>query len=121
MHSELEKQTIAVVDRQLEAYNARNITAFSATYHDDVEVFSETEGLLYQGKSLLVERYGNKFTRLTYLHATSLNRIVHGQFLIDYELAESSSLASKIIDRSVKVVATYEVCEGLIKRVRFIY
>ncbi|WP_104401652.1 nuclear transport factor 2 family protein [Vibrio penaeicida] len=119
MHTETEQLTIAIVDRQLDAYNARDIDAFAATYHEDVEIHSFSKGLQYTGRDTLIERYGKKFASLTYLNATSLKRIVHDRFLVDHELAESSSLASGEVETSLKVIAAYEVEDGLIKRVTF--
>ncbi|CCN73755.1 nuclear transport factor 2 family protein [Vibrio nigripulchritudo] len=119
MHTETELATIAIVDQQLDAYNARDIEAFAATYHDDVEIHSFSQGLMYKGKDTLIERYGKKFASLNYLNASSLKRIVHDRFLVDHELAESSSLPSCEVENSVKVIAAYEVVDGLIKRVTF--
>ncbi|MDP2562819.1 nuclear transport factor 2 family protein [Psychrobium sp. 1_MG-2023] len=119
MPTDIEVTACAIIDQQLDAYNARDITAFAATYHDDVEIYSFSTGLVYQGKDELIKRYGNKFSSLTYLRATSLKRIVHDRFIVDHELAESSSQASGEVDRSIKVVAAYEVIDGLIKRVTF--
>ena len=122
MHSDYtaeELATISLIDQQLEAYNARDIVAFAATYHDDIEVFTLAGGLQYQGKDNLMAKYGAKFAELKYLHARSLTRIVQGQYLVDHELAESASEDKDKIDRSVKVIAAYEVENGLIRRVTF--
>ena len=117
--TETEQETINVIDKQLEAYNARDIDAFSATYHDDVEIHSYSAGLQYRGKDILIEEYGKFFKNLKYLKGTSLKRIVHGQFLVDHELVESSSETEGVIDRNMKAIAVYEVVDGLIKRVSF--
>ncbi|AOT07763.1 nuclear transport factor 2 family protein [Pseudoalteromonas luteoviolacea] len=118
MHTETEQATITIVDRQLEAYNNQDIDAFAATYSDDVEIY-QSQTLVFKGKGALIERYGKKFASLSYLHATSLKRIVHEHFLIDHELAESSTLPSKEVDKSIKVIAAYEVKDGLICKVTF--
>ncbi|KZN40930.1 hypothetical protein N474_11915 [Pseudoalteromonas luteoviolacea CPMOR-2] len=118
MYTEIEQATIVIVDRQLEAYNNQDIDAFAATYSDDVEIY-QSHTLVFKGKEALIERYGGKFASLSYLNATSLNRMVQGNFLVDHELAQSSSQANKEIDHSVKVIAAYEVENGLIKRVTF--
>lgn len=118
--TETERETIKVVDNQMDAYNARDIDAFAATYHDDVEIHSYSTGLQYRGKDILIKEYGKFFNSLKYLKATSLKRIVHGQFLVDHEFAESSSETEGVIDRSMKAIAVYEVVDGLIKRVTFI-
>ncbi len=119
MPTNIELDTTAIIDKQLDAYNARDVEAFAATYHQDVEIHSFSKGLQYTGRDILQERYGNKFANLTYLKATSLKRIVHGRFLIDHELAESSTLPSGEVEKSIKVIAAYEVVDGLIKRVTF--
>jgi len=118
--SEIEIETINVVDKQIEAYNARDIDAFSATYHDDMEIHTYFSGLRYRGKDMLIEEYGKFFNSLSHLKATSLKRIVHDRFLVDHELSESSSGTDGVIDRSIKVISVYEVVDGLIKRVTFI-
>lgn len=115
----IERSTIDIVDQQLTAYNNQDIEAFAATYHDDIEIFSAETGRIMSGKNALISHYGAKFKSLTFLKATSLKRIVHNYFLIDHELAESSKLPSKEIDTQVKVIAAYEVVDGLIKKVTF--
>lgn len=117
--TEQEKQTIAIVDKQLDAYNKRDIDAFAATYHDDVEIHAFPGGLQYQGKDELIKRYGAKFSSLVYLNATSLSRIVNGNFLVDKERACSASSEPKDIDNDVVVIASYQIENGLIKRVTF--
>ncbi len=115
-----EQATIALIDKQLKAYNNRDINAFAATYHDDVEIYHFSNGLQYRGKSELITRYGDKFASLVFLKATSLKRMVQGNYLVDHELAESSTIGEHKIERSIKVIAAYEVEDGLIKRVSFL-
>lgn len=114
-----EQQTIDIVDEQLIAYNNQDIVAFAATYHEQVEIHHFPGGLQYKGKSELVSRYGPRFAKLKCLEATSLKRIVEGRFLVDHELAESCSEETGVVDRSIRVIAMYEVEDGLIRRVVF--
>lgn len=118
-YSDQEQQTINIVDKQLLAYNNQDIDAFAATYHEQVEIHYFPGGLQYKGKDELISRYGSKFARLKCLEASSLNRIVEGRFLVDHELAESCSKQAGVVDRSVRVIAMYEVEDGLIRRVIF--
>lgn len=118
-YSTEERKTIEIVDQQLLAYNSQDIEAFAATYHEDVEIHHFPGGLQYKGKQELISRYGPKFAKLKCLEASSLKRIVEGRFLVDHELAESCSEEDRVVDRSVKVIAMYEVEDGLIKRVLF--
>ena len=117
--TEQEKQTIAIVDRQLEAYNARDIDAFAATYHEEIEVASLSKGVLFQGKEKLVALYEKKFSSLTYLQAISTERIVLNQFLVDYEIARSSNLPTREINQTITAMVAYEVVDRLIRRVTF--
>lgn len=117
--TEEEHATQKVVDRQLAAYNNRDITAFAATYHDDVEINEFPGGLRFKGKEKLIEHYAPKFASLKRLHATSLTRIINNNILVDHELAESCSEDVGVVDRSIRVIASYEVVDGLIKRVIF--
>jgi len=117
--SEEEQVTVQIVDLQLQAYNSQNITAFAATYHDDVEIHAFPGGLQYQGKDELIKRYGKKFAELKCLNASSLTRMVQGRFLVDHELAQSCSKKAGEVDQSIKVIAAYEIVDGLIKRVTF--
>ena len=117
--TEQERQTQMIVDLQLDAYNNQDIKAFAATYHDDVEIHKFPDGLQYQGKDELIKRYGKKFADLKCLHASSLVRMIEGRFLVDHELAQSCSKVAGEVDRSIKVIAAYEVVDGLIKRVTF--
>jgi hypothetical protein len=74
----------AVVQAQVEAYNARNIDAFLATYTDDVQVFEHPGKLLVSGATQMRERYTARFKEPN-LHATILKRIVMGNYVIDHE------------------------------------
>ncbi|WMN60658.1 nuclear transport factor 2 family protein [Pseudoalteromonas xiamenensis] len=114
-----EQQTIHLVDKQIAAYNARDIDAFAATYHDDAEIYVYPNQLLLKGKTALIERYKQTFTALTMLRATSVQRIVKGNYLVDLERAESSTHPSQEVTRRVELIATYEIEDGLIKRVTF--
>ena len=125
--SEDEIEAIAIVDEQLEAYNARDIDRFAATYHDDVELYVLSGGLLQpdlNGKERLKQNYGGMFSSLKYLHASTVKRIVHGRYVIIHEYVEQEAMnpddANKI-QPNYKVVAAYEVEEGLIRRVTFMW
>ena len=66
-----------------------------------------------------MSRIAKKFADLKCLHASSLVRMIEGRFLVDHELAQSCSKVAGEVDRSIKVIAAYEVVDGLIKRVTF--
>lgn len=115
----LEVAAMKIVDQQLDAYNRQDIDAFVATYHQDVEIYDFPNQLKYVGRDNLKENYQGMFERLKCLNATSKKRIVLNNTVIDHELAEMCTIDSDKVDRTIEVIAIYEVEDGLIKRVMF--
>jgi hypothetical protein len=74
------------VQRQLDAYNDRNLEFFAAQYAEDVKVFRPpaTEPAI-SGKVALAEHYRNNRFNLPNLHAELLGRFVFGNKVIDHE------------------------------------
>ena len=105
-----------IVQAQLDAYNARDLAAFTACYADDVKVYRlPAMTLSLDGKAALAEHYARHRFTLPLLHAALLARIVHGNRVIDHEdvtLDES---------RRMRAVAIYDVNpDGLIAAVWFV-
>ena len=105
----------SVVQAQLEAYNARDIDAFLATYADDVKLYQLPEKLLSEGIAPMRERYGELF-KDERLHATIVNRIVMGNTVVDHERVR---LTTPQGPGTVEAVAIYEVSGGKITKVWF--
>jgi hypothetical protein len=95
----------AVVQRQLDAYNARDIDALLAIYADDAHVFEHPATLLAVGTQAIRERFTLRFKEPN-LHATLLNRMVNGAFVVDHErIARTFPEGPGTID----VVMIYEI------------
>ena len=107
----------SVVQRQLEAYNARDIDALMATYADDAQQFEYPVTLLTTGAAEVRERTAARF-REANLHARLLRRIVMGQIVIDHE--EVTRTFPEGTGR-IELVAIYEVRDGRIATARFIF
>ena len=79
----------AAVQRQLDAYNARDLQRFIAEYTDDVRVFRppapEPEPVL-AGKQALAHHYAKSRFNLPELHAKLVNRMVSGHIVVDQEV-----------------------------------
>lgn len=104
-----------VVQRQLNAYNARDLEAFLATYSDDVTVGGLDEGkVTLKGRAAMAERYGNLFQKSPELHARIHRRIALGEWVIDQE--EARGLEG---GKTANVVAIYRVRDGKIRQVWF--
>jgi len=104
----------ALAQRQLEAYNRRDIDAFLAVYNDDVEVYDYPGRLVYRGKEAMRARYLKRF-EATNLHCDLLHRIVRGNVVIDDERVVGISAAGPI-----EATVIYTVAGGRIVRVEFI-
>ena len=102
-----------LAQRQLNAYNFRNIEAFLEPYADDVEVYSYPNELLYTGKDKMREGYSKMFANTPNLHCELVDRIVQGNVVIDKERVQ---FGEKIIE----AVAIYHIENGKISKVFFI-
>ena len=103
---------VAVVNRQLDAYNSRNINLFVATYSEDIEIYKNGE-LVMKGHKQLRERYDVLFKNTPNLHCRIENRILINNKVIDKENVTAN-------DRIIEAVAIYEVTDGKIRKVTFV-
>ena len=74
----------AVVQRQLDAYNAKDLDALLALYAEEAELYEFPATLLARGSAALRERFAIRFQEPN-LHAELLHRIVAGNTVIDHE------------------------------------
>ena len=107
----------AVVQAQLEAYNARDLNAFLATYAENAELYEHPSKLLASGMAQLRERYAARFAEPN-LHAVVVKRIVMGNFVIDHEKVTRMFPEGP---GTLDAVAMYEVQGQRIARVWFIF
>ena len=105
----------ALVQKQVEAYNAHDLDAFVACYAPTIE-FRTMDGNVNPEKGLAALRkgYGELFKRFPALKVKILKRISQGAFVIDQEQAEGMGPSP------ITVTAIYEIAEGKILRVWFI-
>jgi hypothetical protein len=74
----------SIVQRQLDAYNARDIEALLAIYSEDAQLFEHPSKLLASGTAALRERFTARFQEPN-LRAILLSRTVLGQTVVDFE------------------------------------
>ena len=74
----------AVVQRQLDAYNAKNLDAWLSTYAEEAKQFELGGALLAQGHDAIRARAAPRFTEPN-LQAILLKRVVMGNVVIDHE------------------------------------
>ncbi len=102
----------AIVQRQVNAYNARDIDAFLNTYADDVELYDYDEKETTRGKQQMRQSYTGMFSTVKNLYCEIENRIVIGNKVIDREKVRAGT-------QTIRAVAIYEVERGKIKKVTF--
>jgi|SRR5450830_203173 hypothetical protein len=101
--------------RQLDAYNARDLERFIAEYTDDVVVYRlpETASILV-GKTALAEHYRNNRFNLPGLHAELVNRMTFGNKVIDQERVLG------VQEQPMEVAVIFEVTPAGISKVWFV-
>ncbi len=102
-----------IVQKQLDAYNARDIDGFLQTYAPDIAAYNFPATKTMQGLKAMRERFSHFFASTPDLHCEIKNRIVIGNKVIDEEHIT-------INGNSYKAVAIYEVKNGKIAKVTFI-
>jgi hypothetical protein len=104
-----------IVQRQLDAYNARDLDRFVACYAEDVRVFRPPAAEpVTVGRAALGAHYAAHRFNLPGLHAELVARMVMGNKVIDQERIVG------IGDAPMDAVAVYEVgSDGLIAAVWF--
>ena len=102
----------AVVNRQLDAYNARNIDQFVATYSEDIEIYKKGQ-LIMKGHEQLRKSYDAMFKNTPNLHCHIENRILINNKVIDKENVTKN-------EHYIEAVAIYEVANGRIQKVTFV-
>ncbi len=103
----------AIVNKQLEVYNNRDIDGFVNTYSVDIKLYTFPNAATTQGRAALKRQYASFFESVPDLNAEIVNRIVLGNKVIDKEKVTVNG-------RVFYAVAIYEVENDLIKRVTFI-
>jgi hypothetical protein len=101
----------AIVQRQLDAYNARDLDALLATYALDARQYALPATLLATGHAEMRPRFAARFQEPD-LHAHLLRRAVMGNIVIDHETVTRNFPEGR---GRVDLVAIYEVADGLIR------
>lgn len=101
-----------MAQKQLEAYNQKDIKAFMDCFSEDVKIYTYPNILEVEGKAKMQEQYAQFFNNAQTLHCTVIKRIVRGAFVIDEESVQYNAT-------TFGGVAIYEVKEGKIVTVTF--
>lgn len=101
----------AVIQRQLDAYNARDVDAILATYASDARQFEHPATLVAAGAEQIRARMVLRFAEPN-LHARLVQRSVMGNLVIDHEVVTRDFPEGL---GTLELVAIYEVRDGKIQ------
>ena len=104
----------AIVQRQLDAYNARDLEAFLATFAPDAEGFRHPAQPFFSGHAEMRAIYGPVFAGIPDLHSELVARLVLDDHVFDQERVTGGGR------QTIEAVAIYQVEGGLIRRVWFV-
>jgi hypothetical protein len=102
---------VEVVDRQIAAYNARDIDGFLACYAPDAVVEDGRSNVLMRGIEQLRAEYEPFFRDFPSLHGDVIGRITAGAWTVDEEVITGWQ------PEPVKALAAYYVANDRIERV----
>lgn len=102
----------ATIQRQLDAYNAKDIEGLLTIYAADAEFFEHPDKLVAAGTAALRARFAARFQEPN-LYAKLLNRIVMGNMVIDHELVTRTFAEGP---GTIELTMIYEVQNGHIQR-----
>jgi len=101
-----------VVQRQVDAYNARDLAAFLDAYSEDVMVYRMPAAQpTLSGKRAMGEFYQSQRFNIPTLHAKILSRMVAGNKVVDHELIHG------IAKDDIAAIVVYEIHDDRISKV----
>jgi uncharacterized protein (TIGR02246 family) len=104
----------ALIQKQLDAYNAQDLDAYVACYAADVVVAGLNGPVTETGREALRARYAKAFATFPENKAHLKNRIEVGGTVIDHE-----HVVRKPGGEQFEIIAIYTIKDGLIARVDF--
>lgn len=103
------------IQKQLEAYNARDINGFMMWWADNCQYYAFPSTLLADGAAEIRERHIERFKE-TNLYGTLQTRIVVGNVVVDYETVTRTFPEGR---GEIDVICIYEVDDSKIVRAWF--
>jgi len=105
-----------IVQKQVEAYNSRNIEVFVSCHHPEIELYKlgEHEPFVV-GREALQTRYRDIFDQSPMLHSEVTHRMALSDTVIDKEV-----ITGRAGVEQVDYIAIYQIKDGLIVKVNFV-
>jgi hypothetical protein len=100
----------AIVQQQLDAYNARDLDRFLASYAETVRVYRPPAAEpAIEGKAAFASFYATQRFNRANLHAELVNRMVLGNKVIDHERITG------VRDSPFEIAVVYDVAGGFVQ------
>ena len=103
-----------VVDRIVDAFNRRDVEAFSGGYSDAVVIEGARGEVLVRGNAELRERYAAMFASCPRLRCEIRSRIEVGEYVVDEEVVTGRSSEPE------RLVVVYHVRDGRVDHERIV-
>lgn len=107
----------ALVQRQLDAYNAKDVDAWLSTYASNAEQHMLHGECVAKGHQQIRERVLSRFAEPD-LHARLLSRTVMGNVVVDHEVITRNFPEG---NGSTEIICVYEIANGLIQKASFAF
>lgn len=104
-----------IIDRLVEAYNARDARAFANFFAVDAVHGNLNAVDPLHGREAIYARYVDVFATYPENHSDVVHRVAFGPFVIDHERVRRSTTAEPF-----DVVAIYTMNDGLVARIDFV-
>jgi hypothetical protein len=103
------------VDKQLEAFNSKDIDAFLECYSDGIQAYMlESNELINNDKDQLKKTMNESFKTKPKAKTTVIERITQNNLIIDLE-----KIDDYVEGKTIKSIAIYEVKDGAITKIWF--
>jgi len=107
---------ISVIERQVLAYNSRDIEAFALCHHPQVKLYNFPDTKPFAvGRDQLIAIYSEVFDQSPRLHTEIVHRMVLGHTVIDNEIVTGRSGTD-----TLKIIAIYTLEDNQIASAHFI-
>ena len=105
---------LITIERQLKAYNSKNLEEYIVNFSDDIKGYEFPENLLFEGKEQFRLFFNQRFLNSRELNCKINHRIILNDRIIDHEIIKG------IIENPLEVVVIYSFKNNLIYRLDFL-
>jgi hypothetical protein len=110
-------ETHAQIDPHLEAFISNDFERFKALFHEEIEVYSFPDKLLYKGRAEFDKNYEKLVSKIN-KSAFITKRIVEGSFVVDMEIIKLQLPSGD--EHIIEGLVIFQIKDNLIYRMMFL-